>query len=195
MGHTMITNYQGRVVQDNKSTKSNIVLIGFMGVGKTTIGKVLADRLQRDFIELDLLIEKKTGKAVTDIFRDEGEIAFRDLEIQTLKEIADSENVIIDCGGGVVLNQINIDRLKKKARVAYLTASTAVLLKRLACDGDKRPLLAVPDKKTAIRTLLKIREPFYEFAADIKLNTSRLTINDAVDKLINKLRQDESFNL
>jgi shikimate kinase len=175
--------------------KNSIALIGFMGVGKTTIGRALAGKLNREFIELDKLIIKKAGKEIADIFRDDGEIAFRDLEIQTVKNIADKENVVIDCGGGVVLNQINIDRLKLKSRVAYLSATTEIILTRLSYDNEnKRPLLSVPDKISAVAELMKNREPFYALAADININTSILTVNDTVNELVKRLVLDESFD-
>jgi shikimate kinase len=175
--------------------KNNIALIGFMGVGKTTVGRALAGRLNREFIELDKLIIKKAGKGITDIFKDGGEIAFRDLEIQTVKDISNRENVVIDCGGGVVLNQINIDRLKVKSRVAYLSATTEILLNRLSYDNEnKRPLLSVSDKISAVTELMKSRGPFYALAADININTSTLSVIDTVNELVNRLVIDESFD-
>ena len=93
--------------------KTNIALIGFMGVGKTVVGQLLAKKLARKFLELDLLIEQKAGKPIPEIFRQDGEITFRELEIAAAKEVASEKDVVIACGGGIVLNKINIDRLRE----------------------------------------------------------------------------------
>ena len=95
---------------------------------------------------------------------------------------------------GVVLNKINIDRLRKESRIVYLTASPNVVLKRTLSGGETRPLLNVQDKISEIRELLRFRSPFYERAADITINTSRLDINSIAEQIMEKLRQNESLN-
>lgn len=174
--------------------KSNVALIGFMGVGKTVIGKALAEKLNRKFIELDSLIEQKAGKSIPDIFEQDGEITFRELEIEVTKEISRELNSVIACGGGIVLNQINIDRLKRKSRIVYLTMSPAVILKRVLSGGGERPLLKVANPTLAIRELLRLRKPFYERAADIKINTSKLNVDAVVEQIIARLNKDEGLN-
>ena len=174
--------------------KSNIALIGFMGTGKTAVGKLLAKKLGKEFYELDRLIEQKAGKIIPEIFKEDGEIAFRELEIEVTKEVSEKENTVMACGGGVVLNKINIDRLKNKATIVYLTASPEVILERTSKDAEVRPLLEVANPTRTIKELLKFRKPFYDRAADIKINTSRLSIGSAAEKIIVKLKQDESFN-
>ena len=174
--------------------KTNIALIGFMGTGKTAVGQVLAKKLDRKFFELDLLIERKAGKTIPEIFRQDGEIAFRELEIEVTREIARERYSVIACGGGIVLNKINIDRLRESCTIVYLTASPGVILKRTANDRNERPLLNTPDQALRIRELLRFRKPFYERAADIKINTSKLDINNAAEQMISKLKEDESFN-
>lgn len=166
-----------------------------MGTGKSAVGRALAKRLQRKFIELDALIEQKAGKSIPEIFQQDGEIAFRELEIQATKDIARENRTVIACGGGVVLNRINIDRLRKGAMIVYLTASPGVILNRTSRDRNARPLLNVADQVLRIKTLLKFRRPFYESAADIKINTSGLDINAVAEQIIDRLKQDESFNL
>lgn len=166
-----------------------------MGTGKSAVGKVLAKKLERKFIELDALIEQKAGKSIPEIFQREGEIAFRELEIQAVKDIARAKRTVIACGGGVVLNRINIDRLRESAVIVYLTASTGVILSRTSGSRTVRPLLNVSDPASRIKTLLKFRRPFYENAADIKINTSRVDIGAVVEQIIDKLEKDESFNL
>jgi len=175
--------------------KTNVALIGFMGVGKTAVGQALAEKLNKEFVELDSLIEHKAGKSIPDIFQQDGEIAFRELEIEVTKEVAKGKNLIIACGGGVVLNKINIDRLRNESRIVYLTASPGIILKRILNDGEERPLLKTPDKAREIQELLKFRKPFYERAADIKINTSKLDTDSVAEQIISKLKEDESFNL
>jgi shikimate kinase len=175
--------------------KTNIALIGFMGVGKTAVGKALAEKLNKKFVEMDALIEQKAGKPIPDVFQQDGEIAFRELEIEVAKEVSQGKNQVVACGGGVVLNKINIDRLKKGAVLVCLTASPEAILKRTSADGDERPLLKTPDKAAVIREMLSFRKPFYERAADITIDTSRLDIDAVVDQIIKRLKEDEGFNL
>ena len=174
--------------------KTNIALIGFMGVGKTAVGKALAEKLDKKFIELDSLIEQKAGKPIPEIFKQAGEIAFRELEIEATKEVAKGKNRVIACGGGVVLNKINIDRLRNESIIVYLTASPKVILKRVSGGGAERPLLEASNQALTVRGLLTFRKPFYERAADIKIDTSKLDVDSVVEQIINKLKQDESLN-
>jgi shikimate kinase len=175
--------------------KTNIALIGFMGTGKTTIGRALAKKLDKTLVEMDGLIEKKAGKPVADIFKDDGEIAFRQLEIDVTKEVADGENQVIACGGGIVLNRINIDRLKKNAVIILLTVSFDIIHKRVSADSSVRPLLnSKVDKAQTIKELMEFRQPFYERAADIKIDSSNLGIETTADLIIDKVKKYESTN-
>lgn len=167
--------------------KTNIALIGFMGTGKTAVGKALAEKLGRSFVELDSLIEQKAGKSIPDIFQQDGETAFRELEIELTKEVSKDKSLVIACGGGIVLNKINIDRLRESSGMVYLTASPGVILKRVANEEGQRPLLEVDNPTLAIREMLSSRKPFYERAADIKIDTSRLDINSVAEQIIDKL--------
>ncbi|MFC1949639.1 shikimate kinase [Chloroflexota bacterium] len=179
----------------NDSIKTNIALIGFMGTGKTAVGQLLADKLDRKFIELDWLIEEQAGKSIPEIFRGDGEIAFRELEIQAAKQVAGEKYCVIACGGGIVLNKINIDRLKESGVTVYLTASPAVILKRTSLAEGARPLLDVDNPARTIAELIKYRRPYYEHAADITINTSKLDIDTVAERIIEKLKEDESFDL
>ncbi len=174
--------------------KTNIALIGFMGTGKTAVGRRLAEKLGRKFIELDSVIEKKAGKSIPEIFVEDGEIAFRELEIKATKEVARTKRAVIACGGGVVLNRINIDRLKEGAVIVHLTAPPGVILKRTLREAGKRPLLEVENPLAAIRELLKFRKPLYERAADTTINTAKLDINAVAEQIIDELKEDESYN-
>mgnify|MGYP001499473876 CR=1 FL=1 len=169
--------------------KTNISLIGFMGTGKTAVGQSLAKKLDRKFIETDSLIERKAGKSIPEIFQHDGEIAFRELEIKVTKEAATMKNVVIACGGGVILNKINIDRLRESSGIVYLTASPGVILKRVSNEAGQRPLLEVANPIQTIRELLKFRKPFYERAADVTIDTSKLDINAVAEQIIEKTKR------
>ena len=172
--------------------KTSIALIGFMGTGKTAVGKVLAAKLGKEFVELDSLIEQKAGKGIPEIFQQDGEIGFRELEIETVKEVSAKKNAVIACGGGVVLNKINIDRLRKEGIIVYLMASPGVILKRTSADKNERPLLKVADRAKQIKELLRFRQSFYESAADIKIDTSKLNAESVAELIIEKLQEHES---
>lgn len=170
--------------------KTSIALIGFMGAGKTAVGKALAKKLGKEFVELDLLIERKAGKSIPEIFQQDGEVAFRELEIEVTKEVSRSKNSVIACGGGIVLNKINIDRLKNESIIVYLTAPPRVLLRRISGSEGERPLLpqlAVDSRQ--LTALLKFRKPFYDRAADIKINTTKLDIDSVAEQIIRSIQR------
>ena len=172
--------------------KSSIAMIGFMAVGKTSVARALATRLGKEFIEMDDLIEQKAGKSIPEIFQQDGEIAFRELEIAVAKEVSRRQNAVIACGGGVVLNRINIDRLKRECIIVYLAAAPPVILERTS--GSDRPLLKTPDRAFAIRKLLEFRQPFYERAADIEIDTSELDVDSVAEQIISRIKVYEGYN-
>jgi shikimate kinase len=174
--------------------KNNIALIGFMGAGKTVTGRALAAELAMDFVDLDEVIEGKTGKTVSDIFAGQGEDAFRDLETDALKQACARQNTVIACGGGIILRKENIGLLNRSALVVYLWAETATLLQRINSSKGKRPLLDVADPAAAIDEILKARITYYEKTADITVDTTGLTVNSVVRQIISELGNHESFN-
>jgi shikimate kinase len=174
--------------------KTNIALIGFMGTGKTAVGQILAKKLELKFIETDTMIERKAGKSIPQIFTDLGETGFRELEIEVTKEIANKQHSVIACGGGLVLNRINIDRLRQTSVMVYLSATPKATLKRVSNQLGQRPLLDVADPVSTIRDMIKFRKPFYERAADITINTSRLTPEAVSYEIIRKMKENESLN-
>ena len=174
--------------------KTNIALIGYMGTGKTAVGEALARRLNMKFIELDRLIEGQAGKKIAEIFRTQDETAFRELEIAATKKVAGETHTVIACGGGIVLNKINIDRLRANSIMVYLTASPKTILKRGSRQQGQRPLLNVNDQLKTITDMLKFRKPFYEQSADINVNTSRLDVEQTTDEIIRQLKANESFH-
>ena len=170
--------------------KKNIILIGFMGTGKTVIGKKLANKLQMDFIELDKEIEKKARKSIPDIFSQDGEIRFREWEIQLCKETSLKENIVVACGGGVVLNKINIDYFKRKGLIFCLEATPQVIYERTMKEGkEKRPLLNNPDPMGTIGKLLEFRAPFYNAAADHRIDTNK-DIDQIIAEIIKIYKKD-----
>jgi len=175
--------------------KTNIALIGFMGTGKSAIGKALAEKLGWRFVEVDQLVEEMAGKTIPEIFQQDGEIGFREMEIEATRRVAQGTEQVISCGGGIVLNRINTDRLKKTSRMVYLIASPRTILRRTSRDSTERPLLDVPDPAQRIRELLKSRRPFYEQTADIIIDTSKLSSEAVADQIIDRLKEDASFNL
>lgn len=166
--------------------KSNIALIGFMGTGKTTVGKLLAEKLGKRFIETDELIAKRVGKSIPKIFEEDGETRFREVERELIKEVAEMKNVVISCGGGVVLNRTNIERLKINVVLVLLTTSPEAILKRTSNDNG-RPLLNTPSRLEEIKELLRFRKSFYNSAADFMIDTTNLEIDEVVDKIINQV--------
>jgi shikimate kinase len=173
--------------------KTNIALIGYMGTGKTIVGQLLAEKLDMDLIEVDWLIEQEAGITIPEIFNREGETGFREREIAAVKEITGEEYCVTACGGGLVLNKINTDRLRENSVIVYLKASPKTIQKRVSGEAGQRPLLEVTDQLKAIQGMLKYREPFYKRAADITVTTTRLTPDAVADIIVQKLGEYEGF--
>ncbi|MFT4177782.1 MAG: shikimate kinase [Luteolibacter sp.] len=153
----------------------NIVLIGFMGSGKSTVGRELHQRLGYPLIDMDQVIEQRAGKPITEIFADEGEEAFRDLETRLLMELSDSAapRRIISTGGGVIGRERNRELLRHLGYVVWLHAPAEVILERTRRNRD-RPLLNTEDPAERIATLLSKREPLYRETAHLKIETAGL---------------------
>ncbi|MGE4357765.1 MAG: shikimate kinase [Candidatus Omnitrophota bacterium] len=167
--------------------KSNIVLVGFMGTGKTTVAKELAKLLKYEYVSLDSLIEEREKKSIPQIFAEHGEDYFRDVESKIVKEVSEKEYLVIDAGGGVVLRQENVINLKKKGLIICLKAEPEVIWERVK-NYSHRPLLNVPNPRERIAELLKIREPYYA-QADYFLDTSRLTVQEVVEGILKLLKE------
>jgi len=173
--------------------KTSVALIGFMGAGKSSIGRALAKKLGKPFVDIDKCIEKKAGKSIARIFADSGEPAFRELERVITAEVARQAEQVIACGGGVVLNRSNTDVLRKNAVLVYLKASEEAVRKRVSPTRGKRPLLANTKGAKPIEVLMAARCPLYEQAADITLDTSKLGIEAAACAIIARLGEYEGF--
>ena len=149
------------------SEKSKIFLIGYMGAGKTTIGKLLAKRLNWSFIDLDSFIENRYRRTIAAIFEEKGEAGFREIERRTLQEISSFENTVISTGGGLPCFFDNMDLMNKTGITIYLRAEVNELVGRLSFDKHKRPLIKGKNKEELrefVEINLKKREPFYNRA-------------------------------
>jgi shikimate kinase len=163
----------------------NIALTGFMGTGKSEVGKALAKKLGYSFLDLDSEIEKKSGMKINDIFSRQGEEAFRDMESEAIRLVSDGDGLVISTGGGAVLRQENIDNLRKKGVVVCLSASPATIKHRLRGNAN-RPLLKVEDPLARIKELLAIRQPYYD-KADLIVDTENKSPFQIADEIIGEI--------
>jgi shikimate kinase len=152
--------------------KRNIYLVGPMGAGKSTIGRVLAAELHLSFRDSDKVIEDRTGADIPWIFDMEGEEGFRDRESAVLAELSQGQDVVIATGGGIILRPQNREIMQASGYVCYLTASIEQLVERTSRD-KKRPLLQVENPRQKIIDLVALRDPLYREAADFVINTDR----------------------
>ncbi len=166
----------------------NIVLLGFMGTGKSIIGRRLAVELGSRFVDTDHHIEKMAKKRIPQIFADEGESHFRKLEEQAVAEVAAWEGYVISTGGGVVLNPKNMEALGRNGIFVALTARPEVILKRVQRRAGERPLLQGPDPLGNITRLLTEREKFYA-DSKVKVDTSDIHIEESVRCIVERISQ------
>jgi shikimate kinase len=170
----------------------NIVLTGFMGTGKTEVGKMLAKRLGALFIDADSEIEKRAGKKIANIFSTQGEPAFRDMESETLRALSENDRTVISTGGGAVLRQENMDILRRKGVIVCLNASAKTILHRTRGCTD-RPLLNVEDPLAKIKEMLAQRQPYYE-KADIIIDTENKSPMQIADEIMEEMKAYEKGN-
>ncbi|MGB0846760.1 MAG: shikimate kinase [Thiolinea sp.] len=168
--------------------QKNIVLVGMMGAGKSTIGRQLARRCKLDFYDSDRLIEERTGVSISTIFEIEGEDGFREREQQTIAELSEMEGIVLATGGGSVLRAENRACLKLAGPVIYLRASAEQLYSRIRHDKE-RPLMQTANPLQTLRELLKAREKNYMEVADIVLPTGKQRTSAIVRNACNKLKQ------
>lgn len=159
----------------------NIYLVGFMGTGKTSVGRLLAAQKKWNFIDLDELIELKEQRRIVDIFAKEGEPYFRKVEKKFLKQVSTQKKFVVACGGGIVLDKDNIKLMKKTGVLICLCANCEEILKRVS-SGNHRPILNVAKPRERIELLLKMRAPYY-MQADKTIDTSRLSVKQVVAKI------------
>lgn len=166
--------------------KKNIYLIGFMGTGKTSVSKELAESLGRPVIELDYEIEKECGRSIQQLFEESGEQSFRDLESQVLLKAGYNTKAIISCGGGVVLNYHNVERMKQNGWIVRLTACPETVFERIR-ESSERPLFNQNPTIEAIRTLMGERETAYQRAADVTVPTDGQSLEQISWEILTKL--------
>ena len=152
------------------SYSGNVFLVGPMGVGKTTIGRVLADSLGLDFFDSDREIEASTGADISWIFDVEGEGGFRTRETRMIEQLSNKKNIVLATGGGAIMSAENRERLKARGVVVYLQAPISQQVERTGRDKT-RPLLQTPNPEQKIRELMEIRAPLYQDVADIVIDT------------------------
>ena len=166
----------------------NVVLIGFMGSGKTEVGRLLAKSLGMKFVDTDSLIEEKEGRKISDIFAEDGEDKFRDMESALIGKLSGSKKLVISTGGGMILRPANIKKLKELGPLVLLWADKDTVHKRLKGVND-RPLLKADDQKKRISEILDFRTPIYKGAADIEVDTSKLTPEESSRKILSILKK------
>jgi shikimate kinase len=161
-----------------------IVLIGFMGAGKSSVAAELAKKLQLQYIETDALVLAKSGKSsISQVFSQDGEVCFRELEMEVAKALSKQDNVVISTGGGMVQNKLCIDYLRQNGLVIYLSATFSEIEKRLRGDTT-RPLFL---DKTKANELYKFRKQLYEMYADMIITTDKRSISEITNLIVKKI--------
>lgn len=168
-----------------------IILIGFMGTGKSLLGRKLATRLDFGFLDTDDMIEAQQGCSIARIFQQDGEAGFRRLEADLAKSLASMERKVIATGGGFPLNPHNIELLRPSSFIVCLHASPGEIYRRVRHESQ-RPLLQVADPLERIRTLLQARASYYE-AADLSLDTDNSKLDSLCDQVIEAWRKENNI--
>lgn len=164
----------------------NILLIGFMGAGKSTVSAKLSELLAMEIMEMDAYIQKKEGMSIKDIFATSGEEYFRNCESNTLIELRERKHMVVSCGGGVPLREKNVELMKNSGYVVWLTATPEAIYDRVK-DSTERPLLNGNMNVPFIQNLMESRREKYERAADIVIDTTGKEIEEICEELLQKL--------
>ncbi len=165
----------------------NLILAGFMGTGKSAVGRLLAERLNRRFVDLDEDIEKREKRPIYQIFKESGEPYFRGIEKEAVKEVSQLKDCIIAVGGGAIVDPENLAAFKKNGIVICLLASVDAILERTK-DNPTRPLLNVPDPRKRVEELLKFRAPYYA-KTDYQIDTTDLSVEEVAEKILEILKE------
>ena len=167
----------------------NVFLVGMMGAGKTTAGRIIARKLKRDFHDSDQEIERRCGVKIPVIFEIEGEAGFRAREASAIAELAALEDIVLATGGGAVLAQANRRHLASRGSVIYLHARPAALYERVRQDKN-RPLLATADPMSRLEQLYAERDPLYREIADMVVDTGRQSVQSLARQLLTQLKEE-----
>ncbi|MBU2559320.1 shikimate kinase [archaeon] len=166
---------------------ANIVLTGFMGAGKSAVGRKLKELTGMEMVDTDDMIERDAGMAISEIFEKFGEGHFRELEKKAVEKASDLKDCIIVTGGGVVLKEENINNLRKNGKIIYLHAPAKVLYERIK-DETHRPLLQVDDPLLKIKEMLLFRAPFYA-NNDFVIDTANMNVDEVADEVIKIIKK------
>ncbi|MDD7740090.1 MAG: shikimate kinase [Fusicatenibacter sp.] len=172
----------------NEKRNYNIVLIGFMGSGKSSVARGLSHLCGMEIIEMDEIISQREHMPITEIFAQKGETYFRDLETNLLIEMQSRTNCIISCGGGVPLRERNVAEMKKNGKVFCLTAEPSTILARTRSNQD-RPLLKGRSTEESIRELMEQRREKYQAASDITIKTDDRSIPEICQEILSYLKE------
>ncbi len=162
----------------------NIVLIGYRGTGKSTVGRLLAARLGRELVSTDAEIVKRAQRAIPEIVAQQGWDYFRDLESDICQELSSRDHLVIDTGGGAILRPQNIEALKKNGTAFWLTASVETIVKRIGSDNQRPSLTGTKSFVDEIQDVLQERMPKYQAAADHVIETDNRSINQLVETML-----------
>ena len=165
----------------------NIVLIGYRGAGKSTVGRRLAALTRKEFVDTDDLLEKRQGALIVDIVKSLGWEHFRDMEKRIIEEISRGDHLVIAAGGGAVLDPGNVISLKKNGLVIWLKADRQVLYKRMDLDPRtkaSRPPLTGKGALEELEDIMAYRDPYYEKAADVQFDTADLEVEEVVESIL-----------
>ena len=162
----------------------NIVLIGYRGTGKSTVGRLLGARLGRELVSTDAEIVRRAQRTIPEIVAQEGWDYFRDLESEICRELADRDLLVIDTGGGAILREQNVEALKKNGTLFWLTASVETIVKRIGGDNQRPSLTGTKSFVDEIQDVLRERTTKYQAAADHIITTDDRSINQLVETLL-----------
>jgi shikimate kinase len=166
----------------------SIVLIGMMGAGKSSVGRCLQRRIDLDRFDTDEIIASKFELSIPEIFATHGEQRFRDAETEALRDLVASEAVIVVTGGGIVLREENVDLLKEMGTVVWLDAKEETLFERASRRGN-RPLLQTENPRATLSEMLRVRMPLYTKAADLRVDTTKLTHDEIADIILDEIEK------
>ena len=162
----------------------NLVLIGYRGTGKSTVGKVLAARLGRRIVSTDREIIRRAGSSIPEIVAAHGWDHFRDLESAVCEDLAGQDDLVIDTGGGAILRQQNVDGFKRNGRLFWLTASVETIAARIGGDSQRPSLTGTKSHVDEIRDVLTERTPKYQAAADVTIATDGRSVDDLATRIL-----------